>query len=307
MIWLLLAVLAQADVAREAMRQGKFEEAARLYESLARQYPEDFMIRYNVGLAYYSAKKYAPALAEMKTFLKSQPASPQGNLIAGAALLKLGQPCPSLTYFDRAKPLQGLPEYLQQRADAEAACGHPAEAAKWFELLAAKQPLNAQAWYGLGLARVAEGNEAAAQAAFQKLSALPPSPELRKLERDIARGLWQAGRYAEAKDALLRVKALGASDASLDYELGDCAEKLDGPAAALPFYQAAVLRDAKLINAQAALGRALLALQKPAEAVGPLEIAAKANIDKSLWLALANAYRALGRSEDARAALQKGR
>ena len=198
MIWVLLILLAQADVARDAMRMGRYEEAAKLYVALAKQYPQDFMIRYNAGLAYYSAKKYAAALAEMKTFLKSQPASAQGNLIAGAAMLKLGQACPSLPYFERAKTLESLPEYLEQRAEAEAACGHHAEAARWFELMTQKQPKNSRGWYGLGLARNAEGNEAAAKAAFERLTLLGPSPELRRLERDVARGLWKAGRFAEA-------------------------------------------------------------------------------------------------------------
>jgi tetratricopeptide (TPR) repeat protein len=309
MSWILVVALlvAQADAAREAMRTGKFDEAARLYAALAKQYPQDFMIRYNVGLALYSAKKYAPALAEMKVFLKSQPASPQGNLIAGAALLKLNQACPAVGYFVKAVALKDLPEYLEQRAEAEAACGHPAEASRWFELLTVKQPRNTRAWYGLGLARVAEGKEAEAKVAFERLSALPPSPELRRLERDVARGLWTSGRYTEAKEALLRVKAAGVAEAALEYELGDCHEKLDGPEAALPFYREAVRLDGKFITARAALGRALVTLKQPEGAIAHLEIAAKANIDKSLWVALANAYRAVGRNEDARLALQKAR
>ncbi len=309
MIWLLILTLTsgQADAARDAMRAGKFDEAARLYAALVKQFPEDFMIRYNVGLALYSAKKYGAALAELKVFLKSQPASPQGNLIAGASMLKLGEACPSISYFERALGLRELPEYLEQRAEAEAACGHPGEAARWFELLTVKQPRNTRGWYGLGLARVAEGNEAAAKDAFARLSTLPPSPELRKLERDVARGLWTAGRFAEAREALLRVKALGGATATVEYELGDCYEKLDGPDAALPFYREAVKLDGKLINARAALGRALVGLKKADEAIVHLEIAARANIDKSLWAALANAYRVVGRNEDARIALQKAR
>ena len=309
MIWLLILTLTfgQADAARDAMRAGKYDEAAQLYAALAKQFPEDFMIRYNVGLALYSAKKYAAAIAEMKVFLKSQPASPQGNLIVAASMLKMGQACPSIAYFERAPSIREMPEYLEQRAEAEVACGHPAEAARWFELMTVKQPRNPRGWYGLGLARVAEGNEAAAKLAFERLSTLPPSPELRKLERDVARGLWTAGRFGEAREALLRVKSLGGATASVEYELGDCYEKLEGPEAALPFYREAVRLDGKLINAQAALGRALAGLKRAEEAIVHLEIAARANIDKSLWAALANAYRVVGRNEDARIALQKAR
>ena len=309
MIWLLIGTLlwAQADAAREALRAGRFEEAARLYGALVKQYPEETMLRYNVGLALYSAKKYAAALAELKLVLKVQPNLPQANLVAGAAMLKLKQACPALPYLLKAESMREAPEYLEQRAEAEAACGNAVGAGEWFEKVTAKQPGNARAWYGLGLARVAAGNEAGAKEAFERLSALPASPELRRLERDVARGLWTAGRYAEALEALARVKTLVGPEAALEYELGDCEEKLHGPEAALPHYREAVKLDAKLISARAALGRALASLQQPKEAIPHLEIAARAGIDKSLWLALANAYRATGRGEDARIALQKAR
>jgi tetratricopeptide (TPR) repeat protein len=159
----------------------------------------------------------------------------------------------------------------------------------------------------MGVAMLNSGNEAGAKEAFARLSALGPSPELRRLERDVARGLWKAGRFAEAREALGRVKALGLREATLEYELGDSVEKLEGPELAVPYYREAVKLDAKLIPAQAALGRALVALKQQQEAIPHLEIAAKANVDRSLWAALANAYRAVGRNEDAKLALQRAR
>ncbi len=309
MTWLLLLTswIAQPEAARLAMQQGRYDDAARLYSELARQYPGEPMLRYNIGLALYSARKFAPALKELQAFLKLQPNAPQANFIAAASLLKLNQACPSLLYFDRAASMRDLPEYLEQRAQAEAACGHPALALPLWEQLAARQPLNTRAWLGLGLARTALGQQAQAQEAFARLSALPPSPELRRLERDIARNLWSSSRYADARAALLRVKSMGQPEASLEYELGDCTEKLDGPEPALPFYRQAVRLDPQLISARAALGRALIALNRPQDAIPHLEIAARANIDKSLWAALANSYRAVGRNRDAAAALQRSR
>lgn len=309
MTWLLIltSVFAQPEAARLAMQQGRYDDAARLYSELARQNPDQPMLRYNVGLALYSAQKFSLALKELQAFLKLHPNAPQANFIAAASLLKLNQACLSLPYFDRASSMRELPEYLEQRAQAEAACGHSALAVPLWEQLATKQPTNTRAWYGLGLALIASGQQAQAQQAFARLSALPPSPELRRLERDIARGLWTSSRYAEARVALLRVQAMGQPEAALEYELGDCTEKLDGPEAALPFYSQAVLLDPKLLSARAALGRALVALNRPKEAIPHLEFAARANIDKTLWAALANAYRLTGRNQDAAAALQRSR
>lgn len=310
MRWVCLLVAAalwgQADAAREAMRTGKYAEAARLYAALVKANPQDANLRLNVALALYSARQYPPAMAELKLYLKAMPGSPQGNMIAGATALKLKDGCGAVAYFEKARSLETLPEYLEQRGEAEAACGQGG-AGVWFERLTALQPRNPRGWYGLGLARLASGDEAGAKVAFERLAALGPTPELQRLERDVARGLWKAGRFAEARDALLRVKAAGVKDATVEYELGDAVEHLDGPEAAIVFYREAVRLDTKQVNAQAALGRALLAVQKPAEAIAPLEVAARSGIDKSLWAALANAYRAVGRMDAARLALQKAR
>lgn len=302
---LLLLLLAQSHPATLAMRAGRYAEAARLYEAELKANPNEPMLRFNLGLALYSAKNYQRALTTLTTFLKSQPAHPAANLIAASAMLKLNQGCPALDYLKRAESLAASPEYIEPRAEAEAACGNHPEAARLWQALATRQPSNSRAWYGLGMALTASGDEPAAKNAFARLSALGPSPELLRLEREVARGLWTAARYAEAREALERVLHLGAKDPALHYELGDSIEKLVGPAEALAHYRTALRLDPKLIVAHAALGRALATLQQPAAAIPHLERAARANIDKSLWVALANAYRATGRSSEARLALQK--
>jgi protein O-GlcNAc transferase len=304
---LLLLLLAQSHPATDAMRHGRFAEAARLYEAELKTNPNQPLLRFNLGLALYSARNYQRALSTLQSFLKLQPSHPAANLIAASSLLKLKQPCPALDYLKRAEALSPSPEYLEPRAEAEAACGNHAAATPFWLALTGRQPANPRAWYGLGMAYSASGDEAAAKQAFARLSALGPSPELTRLERDVARGLWSAGRFAEARPALERVLALGLRDPSLHYELADTIEKLNGPEPALPHYRAALRLDPTLIVAHAALGRALATLQQPAAAIPHLETAARANIDKSLWAALANAYRAVGRSADARAALAKAR
>lgn len=258
------------------------------------------------GVAHYTARRYEAALREMKIVLKAQPNLPEANLIAGAAALKLEQACLAAGYLAKAEAMAQAPEYLEQRADAEAACGR-ASATSWYQRLTRVAPNNPRGWYGLGLSKLAEGSQNEATAAFARLAALGPSPELDRLERDIARALWKAGRYPEARQALERVRLSAKPEASLEYELGNTIEQLEGPEAALPSYRRAVALDPKLLPAQAALGRALMTLQKPAEAIPHLEVAAAANIDKSLWAALANAYRAVGRIEQARVALAKAR
>jgi tetratricopeptide (TPR) repeat protein len=303
-IWLLLVWLWQGDAAKEAMLRGRYAEAARLYQQMVKATPGEPLLRFNLGLAQYSAKQYAGAVASFQSFLKSQPAHPQANLLAASSLVKLEKACEALPYLKRAEALAASAEYLSVAGPAQLECLDYAGAAKSFAAWARLEPLNTRAWYGLGKARVELQDEEGAREAFARLSSLPYSAELRQLELEIARGLAKQKRVPEAREAYARILAYDASDAEALFELGGLQETAE---AALPHYEKAVAARADFWIAQAALGRALLSLGRGAEAVGPLEKAAANLNEKSVWAALANAYRAAGRDADARRALLRAR
>ncbi len=304
MIWLLVLWLWQGDAAKEAMLRGRYTEAVRLYQQMVKANPQEPLLRFNLGLAQYSAKQYAGAVASFQNFLKSQPSHPQANLLAASSLVKLEKACDAMPFVKRAEALAASAEYLSVAGPAQLECLDYTAAEKSFAAWARLEPLNTRAWYGLGKARVELQDEAGAQEAFARLSSLPYSGELRQLEIEIARGLVKQKRVAEAREAYGRLLAQDGADAEALFELGGLQETAE---AALPHYEKAVAARPDFWIAQAALGRALLNLGRGAEAVGPLEKAAAKLNEKSVWAALANAYRAAGRGADARRALLKAR
>ncbi len=304
MIFLLWVWLWQGDAAKEAMQKGRYAEAVRLYQQMVKANPGEPLLRFNLGLAQYSAQQYAGAATSFQSFLKSQVSHPQANLLAAASLVKLQKGCEALPYVKKAAALGNTAEYLGVAGQAQLDCLDYAGAAKSYEAWARMEPLSTRAWYGLGKARVELQDEAGAQEAFARLSSLPYSAELRQLELEIARGLVKQKRVAEAREAYGRILANDPKDAEAEFELGGLQETAE---AALPHYERAVAAKPDLWIAQAALGRALLSVGRGAEAVGPLEKAAAKLNEKSVWTALANAYRAAGKNEEARRALLRAR
>lgn len=304
MILLLWVWLWQGDAAKDAMQKGRYGEAVRLYQQMVKANPGEPLLRFNLGLAQYSAQQYAGAAASFQSFLKAQPAHPQANLLAAASLVKLEKACEALPFVRKASAMGNRAEYLGVAGQAQLQCLDFPGAAKSYEEWTRIDPLSTRAWYGLGKARVELQDEAGAQEAFARLSSLPYSAELRQLELEIARGLVKQKRVAEAREAYARILANDAKDAEAEFELGGLQETAE---AALPHYERAVAAKPDLWIAQAALGRALLSVGRGREAVGPLEKAAAKLNEKSVWAALANAYRAAGKNEDARRALLKAR
>lgn len=304
MIWVLWLWLGQAEAAKDAMQKGRFAEAVRLYQQMVKSQPGEPLLRFNLGLAQYSAQQYAGAVVSFQKFLQAQPGHPQGNLLAAAALVKQKKGCEALPHLEKAKALERSVEYLGVAGEAQMDCLDFAGAARSYGAWAQLDPLSTRAWYGLGKARAELQDEAGAREALARLSSLPYSPELRQVELEIARGLAKQKRVVEAREAYGRILAERGADAEAEFELGGLQEKAEE---ALPHYERAVAAKPDFWIAQAALGRALLSVGRGAEAVGPLEKAAAKLQEKSVWAALANAYRAAGRNEDARRALAKAR
>ena len=98
-------------------------------------------------------------------------------------------------------------------------------------------------------------------------------------------------------EAELRVNP---SNAGAEYVLGELARQVEQWPEAIAHFSRAAKLDARFADAFAGLGRSLLAADRPAEAVAPLESAVKlqpANPDMHFYLA--TAYRRAGRKADA--------
>jgi predicted Zn-dependent protease len=325
--------------ARESMQKGEFAKAAGLYESLRRQFPAEPGLQLNVGLAWYSAGKHELAEPPLAAFVRAQPDHAGAQLMLGVTRLKLNRPCDAVAPLQRAAALSPIrPEAHLELGSALMGCQKPAEAVPALEELTRLAPQLPRAWFALGEAQRQAGQREEARRSFTRLSLLPESaefhelmaeaahldgrpedamqhwdralvmaPEDRRLPRLRARGLWRARQYGPARDALMKLRLEPPRDATLEYELGDCVYRLDGPSPALPYFESAVRLSPALLPARAALGRALLEAGRPKEAIPHLETAAKAGIDPALWMALSNAYRGAGRAAEAKAAAARAK
>lgn len=233
----------------KSMREGRYGDAERVYRQLVKESPGKPEWHMNLGLALYSAGKYADAVKPFDSYLEAVPKPSPIHLMAGVNQLKLRSPCTALPYLQKARQWQASKEVLRPLAGAYAGCKRFAEAA----------------------------------AAFEAAGEL----------RQAARAYWQSRNYEPARKLYQDLQAAHVSDPEFQYEFGDTLYRLEGAEAALPY----LLRSTDVIPGRGMLGRSLLDLNRPAEAIPHLEAAA--NTDPALLLPLSRAYKAVGRVQDA--------
>ena len=260
-----LAFLAAAQVLSEpgaqAMREGRFGDAERIYRQMLNESPGDARLHMNLGLALHSAGKYYEAIPELELFLKSNPAPGPLYLLAGVARLKLGQPCDAIPALEKARRWKADSKVLTELGDAYYGCKRFLQAGNCYR----------------EAAHLAPGNPA--------------------LTRAGARAFWQAREYMAAKLLFAAAESGYANDAEFLYEFGDTVTRVEGAGVGLRYLEKAAKADPKLAPARGALGRALLELGRAAESIPHLEAAAPT--DPALLLPLSRAYKATGRTEDA--------
>ena len=327
MIVVALLLLLQPTLSQqgaEAMRKGRFEEAERIFRQLIKEHPDEPRLRMNLALALHSAGKYAQAIPEFNAFLKAFPQPGPAHLMIGAAQLKLRRPCDAIRPLETARKWQNNEQVLIELGDAYFGCERYGEAAKTFEALG-PTPKGLQ---GTGLSYARLGRPDLAQAAFDKLASLPPTPQLHELQAEVhtlkaehekavselqaavklargdsrlrrllARAHWRAAQYDEAAKLYADLAPKWQHDAEFNYERGDTLVRTQGPDAGLPLLEKAVKAAPQLISARGAFGRALMQAGRAAESIAHLEAGSRQ--DATLLLPLSRAYKATGRAEDA--------
>lgn len=264
MIVALLVLLVQDPAAEgaAAMRARKYADAVRAYRTLVEQDASNPQWRLQLGMALFYAEDYSKAAGELTEFIRVKPEPGAAHLFLGVSRLKLQQPCEAIA------PLEAALRWPQRPQS------------RWVELADAYQ--GCKRW------------EPAARAYMEAAKADPGNSRIMRQ----AAHCWRiARRYDLAKPLFVSLEASWASNAEFEFEYGDTLMRLDGAEAGLPWLQKAVRTDPVLLPAQSALGRALLELGRPAEAMPHLEIAAKE--EAAALLPLSRAYRALGRANEA--------
>ena len=337
--WVLIAAAGLAlqaedyERARQLLTAGRAAEAAVIYRQLARADGANADLLLNLSIALYQAKDFRGAAESAAEALRVKPDMLPARLFLGASYLELGEYPEAIAALDRvvaANPNERNGRLMLGKALL--AAGQPGRAVEQLEAATQMLPANAAAWYALGRAREALGQKDAAHEAWQRLKALPPSPEshrhaaegdaadLRWREAALA---WQAALRLAPDDRNIRMGLAEALYRSRDYtaamavlkpllptELpgavflyGASLVNLQQPAEAIPYLRAALARDPHMLPACAALGQALLQTGKPEQAIPLLAQARSADSDGSLHFQLFRAYQLTHRKAEARQTL----
>ncbi|MBL8228536.1 MAG: tetratricopeptide repeat protein [Bryobacterales bacterium] len=134
------------------MAEGRFADAAGLYEDLTKRIPGNAGLLMNLGMARHLAGEDAAAIGPLEAALKLQPIPP-AMLFLGASYLRTGQPAkaiPPLRRFAIADP--NHKEARQMLSDACMATGNFSEAVIHLRELAEWDAAQPGVWYSLGRA-----------------------------------------------------------------------------------------------------------------------------------------------------------
>jgi tetratricopeptide (TPR) repeat protein len=152
-------------------------------------------------------------------------------------------------------------------------------------------------------AEIARGQGKHLESLQEWRAALALSPGSPGLEHEVAVSLFMTADYQSALDAAIPLLKVDPRSDELNFIAGDSLVRLEKPEQAVPYLQAALAADPKLLAADASLGLALSRLGKHAEAIPHLQKALELDEDGSLHYQLAGAYRAAGQAEKARATM----
>jgi predicted Zn-dependent protease len=326
----------------------RWEPAARHYRALTQQAPDDPKAWYGLERSYEGLSRRA-----FETLQETAPESPYLSLLVADAMVarerdksafplyreaiaKKTRPGEAHEALARIYERSGHADWAAvEREKAKAVpppdCRTPTlgcefQAGRYAKVLEMARPLGtAESRYWTSRAA-----DVLAREAFDRLTALPPSPEAalvrvevfraqrryaqskeelrnaaaawpedRRIRREQANLHFIAHEYAEARPLLEQLLKQEPDSAELNLLLGDSWLESKEVAKAIPPLEKAVEADPKLLRARAALGRAYVEDGQAVRAVPHLEAALPIDEDGSLHLQLARAYRETGRPDEA--------
>lgn len=182
----------KSQLAKQAISQGRFEEAAALYATLVKAVPGNAGLLMNLGMALHMAGEHRAAVARLRGALKLDARLTPAWLMLGLAHMKLAEPSKAVDPLQRV--LKAEPNNrtaLLEIADAFLSINQPEEAARNFERLAGLDPTSPKPWQGLGLSYVA-----LSQRAFAQLEKSAPESAFRDALLARSRGTQQQYRSA---------------------------------------------------------------------------------------------------------------
>jgi tetratricopeptide (TPR) repeat protein len=320
--------------AKAAEARGDLAAAAANYESLLLIAPRLAPAYNNLGSLYLRQREYRKAAAVLEKGLKIDPKMSSASALLGIALYEMGDYAAAQRNLEsalRANPKDNNAELVL--ANDLIKLEEFQRAADHLRQLSQRQPENQEVWYLLGKVHMKLSEEALSKlnaldansvwvheisgevmesmknydgALLEYKKAVEVAPRQAGTHYHLGNAYWSLNMWDAATEQFRAELANDPSNCRAQWKIGNIILEQHGDSTeALTEVQKALDVCPNLMGARVDRGRALIKLERHAEAVKDLEAAVKADPgESSTHFLLAQAYRALGRTQQAQAEMR---
>lgn len=192
----------QFSAAVAALREGRAEQAERMFQALLEGGADLPQVRQNLGIALQRLRRHQEAVEQFRQVLNADPRARGTRALLGSSLMALGRLEEAVEQLEQA--VQEMPEDQLVRRElgrAYSAQGRPLEAVRQYRELARLEPEDPEYAYLLG-----EAYLAVVQWSYGRL--VGSAPESARVYQGLAQKLAAAGNLAGAAQALEKAVAL---------------------------------------------------------------------------------------------------
>ncbi len=304
--YLNLGVIQAQDLTLPAVE--RFTRAASSIEKAAEIDPTFPQVQASLGTAYFNARQFDRAVEPLSRALAASPSDVNLKRTLAAARIdtEAWPEAVALLHDDPALANDPEPSLQFGRGLALLRSGRAREAETVLTALLLRGGESAEALALLGQARVDLERYEPAVASLEQALRLKPGVPGANTALGLAR--WKLGRTEQAEVALRAALADRPSDPRAKLTLAELLAATSRSDDAIAVLHDLLAADPRLTDARLLLGGVLLARDDAAEALGPLEAAARERPDEPrVREQLAQAYRKLGRKAEAERALDTAR
>jgi len=282
------------------LRQREYRKAANVLEKGLRVDPKMSSASALLGIALYELGDYAAAKRNLESALRTDPKDTNAELLLANSLIKLGE------FQSAADHLRRLSERLPENQEIWYLLGkvHMKLSEEALSKLTNLDPNSV--WIHEISGEVMESMKNYDGALLEYKKAVEVAPQQAGTHYHLGNAYWSLNMWDAATEQFRAELANDPSNCVAQWKIGNIILEEHGDSAgALAEIQKALDACPDLMSARVDRARALIKLERHSEAINDLEAAVKADPAESLThFLLAQAYRALGRTQEAQAEMK---
>lgn len=292
-------VSAHNYLARIAVNEGKFGEAARQFARVQNLQPDSPEVNFRLGLALFKAEQFPEALEPLKSAVAQNRSDPAATKYLGLTYFELGQNDSAVKLLEQARRSSpDDPEVLLALGGALARTHHDQEAQNVLAELMKSHPDSAGIHILLGKAYAAQDQTPQAEQEFRRALELNPQAPSAHLYLGILR--MQNGQMAEAGKEFQGELQAHPENVEARYDLAFVLLKQQKDSEAIPLLRQVIHEKPGYAEAYYSLGKALLEQGDTEEAIAELKKAVELDPQKAYsHYQLGRAYVLLGQRKEA--------